>query len=95
MEMFGLVAPEAMAMQKPVIFTNKGPAPEIITHGKTRLLCNPHSPVDIAANIIWVLEHKQDALQIGREARKASLERFDVKVLVQKNISFYEQILMN
>lgn len=93
METLGLVAPEAMAMQKPVVFTNKGPGPEIITHGKTGLLCNPHSPEDIAAKIIWVLEHKQEAQQMGRVARTAALEQFDVKILVQKNIHFYEQIL--
>jgi len=93
METLGLVAPEAMAMQKPVIFTNKGPGPEIITHGQTGLLCSPHSPEDIADKIIWVLEHKQEAQQMGKEAGKDILKRFDLEVLVQKNIRFYEKIL--
>ncbi|EIA10405.1 glycosyltransferase family 4 protein [Flavobacterium frigoris] len=93
METLGLVAPEAMAMQKAVVFTNKGPGPEIIIDGKTGLLCNPHSPRDIAAKIIWMLEHKQEAQQMGVEAGKAILERFDLEVLVQENICFYEQII--
>jgi glycosyltransferase involved in cell wall biosynthesis len=93
METLGLVAPEAMAMQKPVVFTNKGPGTEIIIDGKTGLLCNPHSPEDIADKIIWMLAHKEEAKQMGTEARKDVLERFDIGILVQKNIRFYEQII--
>ncbi|MGV8947222.1 MAG: glycosyltransferase [Lutibacter sp.] len=81
-----------MAMQKPVIFTNKGPGPEIITHGKTGLLCNPHSAEDIAEKIIWSLSHKQESKQMGIEARKDILKRFDLKTLLEKNMQFYEKI---
>ncbi|WP_296386331.1 glycosyltransferase family 4 protein, partial [Winogradskyella sp.] len=42
METQGLVAPEAMAMNKLVVFSECGPGPETIEHKKTGLLCNPY-----------------------------------------------------
>lgn len=48
METLGLVAPEAMAMEKAVIFTKLGPGPEVISDGETGWLCNPHEPKEIA-----------------------------------------------
>ncbi len=95
METLGLVAPEAMAMEKPVVFTNKGPGSEIIDDGRTGLLCDPHNPEDIAQKIIWMLEHKQEAKQMGIEARVSVLERFELNYLLKKNIDFYEQIIKN
>jgi glycosyltransferase involved in cell wall biosynthesis len=93
METLGLVAPEAMAMEKPVVFTYKGPGPEIIEDGRTGLLCDPHSPEDIAQKIIWMLEHKTAAKQMGIEARVSVLERFELKNIFEKNRGFYEQII--
>ena len=95
METLGLVAPEAMAMEKPVIFTNKGPGSEIIEDGKTGLLCDPYNPLDIAEKIIWMLEHKEEAKKMGIEARKSVLEKFELKNVAKKNIVFYEQIIRN
>lgn len=95
METLGLVAPEAMAMEKPVIFTNKGPGPEIIKDGITGLLCNPHDPKDIAEKIIWILNDKERARQMGVEARKDILERFELQKLLQKNIAFYQELIKN
>jgi glycosyltransferase involved in cell wall biosynthesis len=92
METLGLVAPEAMLMEKPVIFTNKGPGPEVIKDGITGLLCNPHSPEDIAEKVIWMLQHPVEAQQMGKNARKDILQRFDVEVILKQNIDFYQSI---
>lgn len=92
METLGLVAPEAMLMEKPVIFTNKGPGPEVIKDGITGLLCNPHSPEDIAEKVIWMLQHPVETQQMGKNARKDILQRFDVEVVLKQNIDFYQSI---
>ena len=93
METFSLVALEAMAMHKAVVFTNKGPGSEIIMDGKTGFLCNPNNPSAIAEKIIWALSHKSEARQIGIKARKEVLNNFNVKILIQKNIQFYSKII--
>ena len=92
METLGLVAPEAMAMEKAVVFTNLGPGPEVIQHGVTGLLCNPHDPEDIAVKICTVLENPQFAIKMGREARKAVQKQFNVEVIVEENILFYMSV---
>ena len=89
METLGLVAPEAMAMEKAVIFTKLGPGPEVITDNETGLLCNPHKNSDIANKIIQILENENLAHQLGKKARKIVLEQFDITNLIEKNITYY------
>lgn len=92
METLGLVAPEAMVMEKPVIFTKLGPGPEVITDGKSGWLCNPHEPKEIANTIIQVLSNPQKAQEIAKIGRLSVLQQFEIKTIVVKNIEFYNKI---
>lgn len=92
METLGLVAPEAMAMEKPVIFTKLGPGPEVINEGETGWLCNPHEPKDIANKIIEVLSCYQKASEIAKHGRKSVLKQFEINSIVEKNIVFYNKL---
>jgi glycosyltransferase involved in cell wall biosynthesis len=89
METQGLVAPEAMAMQKTVVFTNKGPGPEAITPYETGLLCDPLDPKDIAEKIIWVFSNPEQSEVMASNARQFVLEKYSAAVIVQKNIAFF------
>ena len=93
METQGLVAPEAMSMKKMVIFTNKGPGPETITNYETGLLCDPLKPEDIANKIIWSFSHEEQVKTIENNAREFVLSKFDLDIIVQKNIDFYNRII--
>lgn len=88
----GLVAPEAMAMEKIVIFTKFGPGPETIIDHETGLLCNPLEPNDIAEKIIWTFTHKENSILIGKKAREAVLEKFNPNILIKRNIDFYVRL---
>jgi glycosyltransferase involved in cell wall biosynthesis len=90
METQGLVAPEAMAMEKPVVFTKLGPGPEAIENYKTGLLCDPYCPKDIAEKIIWILFNKQEAKEIGKKAREQVLKKYGLENIVCQNIDFYK-----
>lgn len=92
METQGLVAPEAMAMNKTVIFTNKGPGPETISDYETGLLCDPLNPIDIADKIIWVFENDQRAREIGRKARGFVINKFGLTYIIDKNRLFYQRL---
>jgi glycosyltransferase involved in cell wall biosynthesis len=89
----GLVAPEAMAMEKAVVFSKLGPGPETIMNYETGLLCDPHNPIDIALKIIWMLEHTKEAKMMGKKARLFILERFGLNNILNKNINFYKEFL--
>jgi len=92
METQGLVAPEAMAMGKPVIFSNTGPGPETIDHGINGWLCNPKDPKDIASVILEALSQKNNFQKIGEEARRKVLGKFEPVLIADRNLEFYRKI---
>lgn len=92
METLGLVAPEAMVMEKPVIFTKLGPGSEVVVEDETGWLCNPHNPEDIANKIIQVLSNPHKAFEIAKKGRQSVLQQFEIKTIVLKNIEFYDKI---
>lgn len=92
METQGLVAPEAMAMQKMVVFTEYGPGPETIVNLKTGLLCNPLDYIDIAKKISWVFSNKEESSKIGLNARQFVLEKYSLEKIVNMNITFYKSL---
>ena len=93
METLGLVAPEAMAMEKAVVFTSLGPGSEVITHGETGYLCNPHQPQDIAEKILEVLQSPEKAIEIGVKARQSVLQQFEINIIVKENIEYYSELI--
>ncbi|PJJ10980.1 glycosyltransferase involved in cell wall biosynthesis [Flavobacterium sp. 1] len=93
METQGLVAPEAMAMEKAVVFTKLGPGPETIENYETGLLCDPYNPNDIAEKIIWVFSNKAKAKEIGKAARKFVLTKYGLQYIVSQNVYFYQSII--
>lgn len=93
METQGIVAAEAMAMEKLVIFGKDGPGPEVIENHITGLLCDPHSPDDIAAKIIEAFSNPDASRKMAVAARKASLARYDTEVLAKANIEFYQKVI--
>jgi glycosyltransferase involved in cell wall biosynthesis len=93
METQGLVAPEAMAMEKTVVFTKLGPGPETIKNYQTGLLCNPYNPDDIAEKILWVFSNKEKAKEMGKAAREFVLKKYGLQHIVSQNIDFYQSLV--
>jgi len=76
-ETFGLVVVEAMAMERPIIATNAGGLPEIITNGKTGLLIKPRDATAVAWAIHRVLSDSTLRSSLGHLAREEALKRYD------------------
>jgi glycosyltransferase involved in cell wall biosynthesis len=93
METQGLVAPEAMAMEKLVIFTNKGPGPETITNFENGLLCDPFNPKDIASQIIWAFSNEEKVALICKNARQSVIQKYASNKIIQENIDFYKKLI--
>lgn len=93
MEAMPLAWLEAMCLAKPFVASETGPGPELISNNQTGILCNPMDPKAIAEAIHYLLTDKNQAKDMGEEARKAVITRFDAKVLVQKNIEFYQSLI--
>lgn len=79
---------EAMAMGKPIIATPVGGIPEAIEDGKNGILVEPD--IDkIAEKIEYLLENKQFAEELGRNAEKTAEEEFTWEKSAQKFIQLY------
>ncbi len=76
-ETFGLVVVEAMAMGRPIIATNAGGLPEIITNGKTGLLVQPQDATAVAWAIHRILADAALRQSLGRLAREEAVKRYD------------------
>lgn len=93
MEAMPLAWLEALCLGKPLVASGLGPGPELIEDGKTGILCDPKDPVDIAKSICRLLDNKTKALQIGKAARINTVENFDSKKAVEKNLEFYSSLI--
>lgn len=93
METQGLVAPEAMAMEKAVVFTKVGPGPETIVDYETGLLCDPHNPKDIADKIEWFFLNQEKREAVEKKASKFVIKKYGLDTIVDQNRVFFESIL--
>ncbi|HEX3600835.1 MAG TPA: glycosyltransferase family 4 protein [Lacipirellulaceae bacterium] len=81
-EPFGLVYIEAALAQKPVIACRAGGVPEIVSHGESGLIIPPPTNASGAEHLPLVdalfelLDNRNAALEMGRRAREAALDRF-------------------
>ncbi|MDI1303418.1 MAG: glycosyltransferase family 4 protein [bacterium] len=89
----GLVAPEAMAMEKAVVFTKVGPGPETIMDYETGLLCDPHNPKDIADKIEWFFLNQEKREAVEKKASKFVMKKYGLDTIVDQNRVFFESIL--
>ncbi|ARV13815.1 glycosyltransferase family 4 protein [Polaribacter sp. SA4-12] len=92
MEVQGLVAPEAMSMEKLVIFTKYGPGPETIDDGVNGFLCEPLIVKSISDVVVKVLNNRQNNRGIEIRAREKVISKFLPEIIFKKNIDFYTSI---
>lgn len=93
MEVQGLVAPEAMSMQKPVVFTQYGPGPETIDDGINGWLCEPKLTGSISKTVVKVFQSREHFEQIGIKARNKVESKFSPSIIYLKNMNFYKELL--
>jgi len=88
-ESFGLVALEAMSTQTPVVATDRGGLPELIEHGVTGFLHDPHDLDAHARSALAVLQDGKLALEIGEAARAVAKRRFCTECVVDRYLEVY------
>lgn len=75
-ESFPMVIMEAFACGKPVVASNLGAMAELVEDGKTGLLFEAGNPYDLAQKIKWMIEHEEECIQMGKNARKIFEEKY-------------------
>jgi glycosyltransferase involved in cell wall biosynthesis len=85
---------EAMIVGTPVVATAVDGVPELITHEKTGLLSPPGIPTPLAENIIWMLEHPDEAQRMIQCARNLVVPTFSAERMVEQIEALYERLLV-
>lgn len=88
-EGLGLVAAEALSLQKPVIASNVGGLPELVIHGQNGFIVEPGDSKAASEYALILLENSQKANQLGKNSLAHIRSLFDVKIQAQKYIASY------
>ncbi len=97
-EPFGIVALEAMSMERPVVVGAAGVSGlrEIVVHSgedQCGYHVNGNNPADIAWGINNVLESQEKKRWLGKNGRKRVLNEFTWDKIAERTIAIYERIL--
>ena len=87
------VIKEAFFLKVPVVATNVGGIPEIVTHGKTGLLVPPNDPQSLVDAINCLLEKREYAIKLAETAYEFLINNLTWDVLLSKYIKFYEDLV--
>jgi glycosyltransferase involved in cell wall biosynthesis len=87
----GLSILEAMALSRPVVASNVGGIPEMISDGVTGLLVPPHDPDALSGAIIRLLRDHPFADTLGRAGHDLVHDRFCIDLMVDAVQQIYEE----
>ncbi len=92
-ETYGLAALEAMACNVPVICSDIGGLPELVTHGESGFLC-PLGDVDAFTECARrILTDDELHARMSAAARKRAEDHFDIEKIVPQYEAYYEEVL--
>jgi glycosyltransferase involved in cell wall biosynthesis len=87
----GLSILEALALSRPVVASNVGGIPEMITDGVNGLLVPPHDADALAAALIRLLLDHPLADTLGRRGHDMVHDRFCIDLMVDAVQAIYEE----
>ncbi len=92
-EGLGRTTIESMISGNLTIAANAGASPEIIKDKVTGLLYEPGNAVELADQIAFAVEHRNEMRKIADKGQSYAVEEFDQKIYVKKMIDIYERLL--
>lgn len=92
LEGLGTSIMDAMASRLPVVATEVGGIPELVTHEKTGLLVPPRDPRALAEAILKLYRDRKLATLYGEEGYKVVHEKYSSRAMAKKIIREYEHI---
>jgi L-malate glycosyltransferase len=92
-ESFGLAALEAMACEVPVIATNVGGIPEVVTHGVDGYLFEPRDVPTGAKYALEILTRPDRGRMMGQMARVNARRQYCANDIIPRYEAYYERIL--
>jgi glycosyltransferase involved in cell wall biosynthesis len=85
---------EAMAMKKAVVASDIGWASDVIDDGINGFLVDPKKHVEYANKINILLQNIQIHEEFGFKAREKVIKKFNIEVVVQQSVLFYNKVIL-
>jgi glycosyltransferase involved in cell wall biosynthesis len=84
---------EALASGRPVVATAVNGVPDLVEPGSTGLLAPPADPQALAASVLWLLEHPNEARRMGEQGRARVRSLFDPTSMCAAIDRIYSRLL--
>jgi glycosyltransferase involved in cell wall biosynthesis len=88
-----MVVLEAMAAGVPVLAANVGGLPDLVTHEKNGLLCDPLAPESMRNGVERILGQPEFARALAVTAKQIARERFHPLVIARRHVEIYREVL--
>jgi len=88
-----LVLLEAMAAALPIVTTDQGVLPQIVTHGRNGFVVPFRNPIALARAITRLLDDDELRERIGKTNRAEYLEKYTAEKCIQRMGDLFEQVL--
>jgi glycosyltransferase involved in cell wall biosynthesis len=92
-EGMGRVLVEAMSLGKPIVASNIGGIPDLVSHGKNGFLVPPKNPKELAKYIQILLNNKEMREKMGLAGKRMAMN-FSAKIMLKKISDLYEELLI-
>jgi len=93
LESFGLAALEAMACEVPVIASNTGGLPEVVTHGVDGFLVPPRDVAGAAKHAVEMLGSRDRLREMGKKARENAFWNYCASKIIPRYEAYYRRVL--
>ncbi|WP_251021109.1 glycosyltransferase family 4 protein [Streptomyces sp. ISL-98] len=84
---------EALAAARPVAATAVSGVPDLVRHGATGLLAAPADPASMARAVGWLLDHPDEAAEMGRRGRARVRDAFSPDAMCKAIDACYCRLL--
>jgi glycosyltransferase involved in cell wall biosynthesis len=88
-----MVVLESMAAGVPVLAAKVGGVPDLIEEGMSGLFCDPSSLESMRSGVAKILDHPAVARGLAVEARRRARERFHPRIIAQRHLEIYREVL--
>lgn len=88
-----MVVLEAMVAGVPVMASRVGGVPDLIDGSTTGIFCDPSEPRSFVDGVMRVLNDRDIAIKIARNAHEEALRRFHPKVIAKRHLEIYREVL--
>lgn len=87
------VIPVAYAFKKPIVATRVGCFDEVIKHGETGVLVEPHNPTELARALVYLLKDDELRRKLGEKGYEKLKRELSWDVFVSKLMVIYQKLI--